>query len=193
MLSWQEQARGPGKGEGAGCLPTRPGSVKGLGTCVSRQQLQLPPTSQVGLWTLPSRLPCPTSLFLPQFCSFGSTDGIKTAVSVGPQRDGIVASVPEEHACLPHRSESPACHFHRTQESVEPPHPLSCFLLLSYPSPDTLMFPGWSQVSRPLPCAVSESSLLTCPFPWSWEIQTPPGPVPGISQISLVLNKQALC
>lgn len=23
MLSWQEQARGPGKGEGAGCLPTR--------------------------------------------------------------------------------------------------------------------------------------------------------------------------
>lgn len=25
MLSWQEQARGPGKGEGAGCLPTRRG------------------------------------------------------------------------------------------------------------------------------------------------------------------------
>lgn len=34
MLSWQEQARGPGKGKGAGCLPTRPGSIKGLGTCV---------------------------------------------------------------------------------------------------------------------------------------------------------------
>lgn len=90
--------------EQAACPPA--GECEGAGhVCVLPTTAQLPPTSQVGLWTLPSRLPCPTSLFLPQSCSFGSTDGIKTAVSVGPQRDGIVASVPEEHACLPHRSE----------------------------------------------------------------------------------------
>lgn len=154
MLSWQEQARGPGKGEGAGCLPTRPGSVKGLGTCVSRQQLQLPPTSQVGLWTLPSRLPCPTSLFLPQSCSFGSTDGIKTAVSVGPQRDGIVASVPEEHACLPHRSESPACHFSQDAgvSGATPPLELFPIAQLSLPR-----YPNVSWVESGIPASSMRS------------------------------------
>lgn len=147
---------------------------------MSRQQLQLPPTSQVRPWTLPSRLPCPTSLFLPQSCSFGSTDGIRTAVSVGPQREGIMTSVPKEHACLPHGSEASACHFQGTPESVEPPQPLSSVFYCSAIIPDTLMFPGWSQVSQRLLRSISEHSFLTCPFPWSQGIQTSPGPVPGM-------------
>lgn len=54
------------------------------------------------------------------------------------------------------------------------PAPELRFLLLSYHTPDNLLFPGWSQVSQRLP------RFLTCPFPWSQGIQTSPGPVPGI-------------
>lgn len=105
-------------------LPAHPPPVcvKGLGTCV-------PPTTVAPTHRTSQALdtPFPPSLsHLPfpstQSCSFGSTDGIKTAVSVGPQGEGMVASVPKDHAC-PQNSETPACHFQRTQGSAGPPHP----------------------------------------------------------------------
>lgn len=58
---------------------------------MSRQQLQLEPPARPGSWTLPSRLSPPTPFFPPQSSSFGSTDGIRTRVSVGPEREGMVA------------------------------------------------------------------------------------------------------
>ena len=55
---------------------------------MSRQQLQLELPARLGSWTLPSRLSPPTPFFPPQSSSFGSTDGIRTRVSVGPEREG---------------------------------------------------------------------------------------------------------
>lgn len=94
MLCWQEQARGPGKGAGIGRPPAHPPRVcEGAGHVCPANNLA--PTHQPGFGhSLP--LPLPST----QSCSFGSTDGIKTAVSVGPRREGMVASVPKDHACL---------------------------------------------------------------------------------------------
>lgn len=57
-----------------------------------QQQLELP--ARPGSWTLPSRLSPPTPFFPLQSSSFGSTDGIRTRVSVGPEREGMVAPLP---------------------------------------------------------------------------------------------------
>lgn len=95
----REQAGGPGKG--AGCLPTarrRAVCVRGLGT-------RVPPTAatqtacQAGLLDTPSRLSPPTPFFPPQSSSSGSTDGIRTRVSVGPAREGVAAPLPLECSC----------------------------------------------------------------------------------------------
>lgn len=97
----REQAEGPGR-EPAARLPAHPqpalsGCVRGLGTW-SQQQLQLTPACQAGLLDtpfLPFSSPIP-----PQFFSFGSTDGIRTQVSVGPERAGMVALLPSGHPGL---------------------------------------------------------------------------------------------
>lgn len=61
---------------------------------MSCQQLQLALRARMGFWTLPSRLSPPTPFLPPQSSNFGSTDGIRTRVSVGPEREGMVASLP---------------------------------------------------------------------------------------------------
>jgi len=89
----REQAGGPGR-EQAACPPACTGCVRGLDTHV-------PPTTAAHT-RLPGQalghsLPASLLPLLPQSFSFGSTDGIRTRVSVGPEREGIVAPLPLGH------------------------------------------------------------------------------------------------
>lgn len=96
----REQAGGPGR-EQAACPPACTGCVWGLDTHV-------PPTTAAHT-RLPGQalghsLPASLLPLLPQSFSFGSTDGIRTRVSVGPAREGMVAPLPLGHpgGQLPH-------------------------------------------------------------------------------------------
>lgn len=124
MLCWQEQARGPGKGEGTGCPPTRPESVKGLGTCV--QPTTAAPTHQPSQ-ALGHSLP---AFLVPPLASFHTVLQLRIhrrnqdCSKWGPPkgRDGGLST---QGPCLPPNSEIPVCHFQKTLESAGPPHPLS--------------------------------------------------------------------
>lgn len=96
----REQAGGPGR-EQAACPPACMGCVRGLDT-------RVPPTTAAHT-RLPGQalghsLPASLLPLLPQSFSFGSTDGIRTRVSVGPEREGMVAPLPLGHpgGQLPH-------------------------------------------------------------------------------------------
>lgn len=183
MLCWQEQARGPGKGEGTDCPPTRPGSVKGLGTCPANNYSSHPSAKPGSGHSLPAFLVPPLASFhtvLQLRIHRRNQDCSKWGPPKG--RDGGLST---QGPCLPPNSEIPACHFQGTLESAGPPHQLSS-PQFSHPR-----CPNLSSLSH---TQSSEHSFLACPFPWNHGVQASPGSVPGTHyQIAVIQSKQISC
>lgn len=146
----REQAGGPGR-EQAACPPACTGCVRGLDTHV-------PPTTAAHT-RLPGQalghsLPASLLPLLPQSFSFGSTDGIRTRVSVGPEREGMVAPLPLGHPW------GGSCHtscFGSRAQSLRPR--VHCGPLLSFPRTH-----GYRSPTAPL-----ARSFSSCP----WAFPTP--------------------
>lgn len=163
----RQQAGGPG--EGAGCPPTRLHGVcvRGLGTHV--------PPATAACTACQARLldtPFPPSPPTPscfQSSSFGSTDSIRTQVSVGPEREGMMTPPGHQGSRADPQAKGLA---------LGPPRPLLREETNSLGAPWSAAADS-SQVPSLSPHASGYTEIPSCPLQRSQEYRSPATPPLG--------------